>query len=172
MTLVRKDKEKLMKKYKETLKGAKNIVVLKQFGLPVNQINSVRMDIEETKWKLLVVKKRIFLNVVKESWYEGWDLEKMEDSIVILYSYEDEYSPLKVIAKYVKQWKKEEKKFWFEYLGWWFDNSWKEKDYVSDLASLPTKPELVWKFLFLLNYPLQWLAVALDQIAKKKEGWN
>lgn len=172
MTLVRKDKEKLMEKYKKNLEWAKNIVVLKQFGLPVNDINMVRMDVEETKWKLMVVKKRIFLSIVHNWGYQWWELDNLEDSIIVLYSYEDEFSPLKVIAKYAKQWKKEERKYGFEYLGWWFDNSWKEKEYVAELASMPTKEELVWKFMFLLNYPIQGLAVALDQIAKKKETSN
>ncbi|MFZ5341744.1 MAG: hypothetical protein ACOZBL_04305 [Patescibacteria group bacterium] len=44
-------------------------------------------------------------------------MDNLEDSIIVLYSYEDEFSPLKVIAKYAKQWKKEERKYGFEYLG-------------------------------------------------------
>jgi len=36
------------------------------------------------------------------------------------------------------------------------------------LASIPSKEELIGKFLYLLKYPMQSTAAVLDQIAKKK----
>lgn len=171
MTLVRKDKEKLLEKYSLDLKWAKNIVVLKQFAIPVNNINAIRIEIAQEWWKLSVVKKRLFLNVIKNAWMWWCELDELEWSAIILYSYEDEFSPLKVIAKYIKQWKKEDKKYLFDYLWWWYDGEWKDKTYVKSLAELPTKPELVWKLLYLMNYPLQSFAMALDQISKKK-SWE
>jgi len=33
--------------YKQYIRDAKNIVVIKQSGIPVNEINSVRMDLSE-----------------------------------------------------------------------------------------------------------------------------
>jgi len=39
----------------------------------------------------------------------------LEGSAVILYSYQDEFAPLKVIAKFIKAWKKQDKKYAFDY---------------------------------------------------------
>ena len=53
-------------------------------------------------------------------------------------------------------------------MGGWYGNAWKDAAYVSELANIPSKEELVGKFLYLLKYPIQATAGVLDQIAKKK----
>ncbi len=168
MALTRKDKEKLSDSYKKSLDWVKTVVVLKQFWIPVNEINKVRIDMVKNWWKFNIIKKRVFLKDVKASWFKWWELADLEGSVSVLMNYQEWYSPLKVIAKYKKQWEKEKKQFWFEYLWWWFDNEWKDKSFVADMANMPSKEELLWKFVYLLNYPLQSFVVALDQIAKKK----
>lgn len=169
MALTRKDKEQLLEAYKKDLQWAKNVVALKQYSIPVNEINSLRMDMFDAWWKFSTIKKRVFIKFASENWLEWWALEDMDWSVSLVYSYEDEFAPLKVISKYKKKWSKEKKNYWFEYLWWWFDNSWKDKDYVAELSSIPSKEELIWKLAYLLNYPLQSFAMAIDQITKKQD---
>ena len=169
MALTRKQKWQLVDDYKKLLNEAKNVVIMKQFAIPVNEINKVRMDIKDAGWKLQVVKKRLFLRALKETWYEDVDLDKFEWSVIVLYSMEDEFKPLKVIDKYLKQWKKEKQKYSFEYLGGYYDKQWKEREYVAEIASLPTKDELIGKFAFLLKYPVQAFAMCLKQIWEKQD---
>lgn len=171
MALTKKEKWKLVDSYKSNIEGAKSVVVLKQFWIPVNDINSVRMALAEVGGKIQIVKKRIFLSTMQQSGFEWWQLDELEGSAVILYSYQDEFAPLKVIAKFIKAWKKQDKKYAFDYSWGWFGNSWKDKNYTSELANLPSKEELVWKLAFLFNYPLTSFARALNEIAKKNE-WN
>lgn len=170
MALTRKEKGKLVDSYQWNIKWAKNVVFLQQFWIPVNDINRIRIDIDKEGGKLQVVKKRIFINHAKDAGLNGGTLDEIEGSAIVLYSYQDEFAPLKVIAKYVKQWKKEDKKYSFDYLWGWFDNEWKNKEYVTSLANLPSKAELVWKFLFLMNYPLTGFVRTLDQIKNKQEN--
>lgn len=80
---------------------------------------------------------------------------------------EDEYAPMKEIQKFIKAGKKAEKKYSIEYVGGWFDKQWKDGEYVTALATLPTKEELVGKLLFLLQHPIQKFVGTLDAIAKK-----
>jgi hypothetical protein len=47
------------------------------------------------------------------------------------------------------------------------DGSKRSGKYVSDMANLPSKEELISKLLFMLKYPVQSLTSVLDQIAKK-----
>jgi ribosomal protein L10 len=89
-----------------------------------------------------------------------------------LYSHENEFGPLKVINKYLKEFKKENKWSEFSFIGWWFEKKWQNGEYVNELANVPTKEELISKLCYLFNYPLQWLAVVVNEIAKKQEAWN
>jgi ribosomal protein L10 len=47
MALTRKEKGKLVELYKELLDKAKNVVVMTQSKIPVNEINKVRMAVVE-----------------------------------------------------------------------------------------------------------------------------
>jgi ribosomal protein L10 len=47
MALTRKEKEKLVEEYKNLLETAKNVVVMNQSKIPVNEINKVRMEVVE-----------------------------------------------------------------------------------------------------------------------------
>jgi large subunit ribosomal protein L10 len=151
------------------LEQAKNVVVMKMFAIPVNEINKVRMAVAEDGGKLQVVKKRLFVRALEETGYEGVDLNNLEGSVIVLYSLEDEFKPLKSINKFRKQWKKDKQKYSIEYLGGFYDKQWKDSAYVTDVAELPTKEELIGKFAFLIKYPVQAFAMNLKQIAEKKE---
>jgi len=168
MALTRKEKGKLVELYKELLDKAKNVVVMTQSKIPVNEINKVRMAVVENGWKLQVVKKRLFLRALKEVEYEDIEIDKLEGSIIVLYSLEDEFKPLKALNNFIKEWKKDKLPYILEYLGGFYGKSWKEADYVRDIAELPTKDELIGKFAFLIKYPVQAFVMNLKQIAEKK----
>jgi large subunit ribosomal protein L10 len=168
MALTKKEKAKLIEIYKDLLEKSKNVVVMKQSGVPVNEMNRVRMDVYDSGWKMQVVKKRLFLRALKEIGYEDVDLKKFDGSIVVLYSIDDEFKPLKAVNKIVKQWKKEKLPYQLEYLWWMYDRKWKDSEYVKDIAELPTKDELIAKFAFLIKYPVQAFVMDLKQIVEKK----
>lgn len=170
MALLKADKKVLAKKYLETLQGAKNAVILQQDKIPVNEVNKVRMELASVDGKLVVIKKRVFLKGIAGK-YEGLKHEDMTGSVAVLYSYneEDEHAPLKVIHKYTKAWKKEKLQAHYTYVGGWYDSIWKDGVYVGELAALPSKEELVGKFLFMLNHPVSSFARVIKAIAKKDE---
>lgn len=170
MPLLKADKKALAKRYLQQVEEARNVVILKQEAIPVNAINKIRIALDEAQWSLQIVKKRVFLKGVQDS-YEGASIDLLEGSIAILYSHneEDQHAPLKVIHKYKKQWNKEEKSANFDYIGWRYDRDWKDSEYVSELASLPSKEELLSKLVYLLNHPVASLARALHAIGEQDE---
>lgn len=168
MALTRNEKAKLIELYKKNLEWAKNLVVLKQSWIPVNEINNVRKELSEVWGKLLTVKKRLFLKVVAESDLTDIDLSVMDKSVSVLIAYEDEYAPLKAVNKMKVAWKKAKQEFSYEYLGGWFDGEWKDSQFVTEMATMPSKDELVGKFMFMMNYPVQSFVRVLDQIASQK----
>lgn len=171
MAMLKAQKIELAKRYLESVKGARNAVVLQHEWITVNDINALRMDVVEQEGNLEVVKKRVFLKSVEGS-YDGLTLDLLPGAIIVLYSYNeaDQHAPLKVISKIKKAWKKDKKKSSIDYVWAWYDGQWQDADYVTELADLPSKQELVGKFLFLLNHPVSSFARVLNAIAEKQGG--
>ncbi len=171
MPLLKADKQALAKTYLQEVQQAKNIVVLTQSGIPVNEGNALRIALEDAQGKLQVVKKRVFLQGVSSEMH-GATLDELAWSIAVLYSYneQDEHAPLKVINTHKKKRLKEKRPFGMEYVGGWYATSRQKAAYVAELANLPSKEELVGKFLFLLNHPVSGFARVLQAIADKQWG--
>ncbi len=170
MAITRQKKEELIKDYIKDLNDSDNLVIVQQSWIVVTDATQIRKSVMSTWWKFNVVRKRLFLRALKDAWYEDVKLEDLDWSIVALYAKGDQYGPLKVINKFLKEYKKEAKKSSFSFLWWWFDKKWFDAEYVDDLANVPTKEELISKLAYIFNYPLQWFAGVLDQIAKKTES--
>jgi ribosomal protein L10 len=47
---------------------------------------------------------------------------------------------------------------------------WNNGEYVTELANIPSREELLSKLAYLFNYPIQSFACVVDQIAKKQEA--
>jgi len=178
MALTKKEKVKLLSDYEQLIKDAENLVVLNYEAIPVSDSVAMRKQFRN-EWALYkVVKKKVFVLAAKNCGLDV-DLNNLTSSIAILFLKWDGISTLKIVEEYKKNWKKEKAPSKLNYLGWWFDWKWKDADYVSVLASLPSKEELVWKFLYMVKYPLQgfvtvnknlisWFVRVLDQIKEKK----
>ncbi len=167
MAITRQKKEALVAAYASDLASAKNVVLIKQSGIPVNDSNNLRMWLEDVGGKFNVVRKRLFLKSLENSGLEAVTHEMLDWAVVAVYATQDEFAPMKTIQKFIKDAKKADKKYSVEYVGWWFDKEWKDGSYVTALANLPSKEELVGKLLFLLKHPVQKFVGTLDAIAKK-----
>lgn len=172
MPLLRKQKIELASVYLKQMQQALNVVVLSMKGIPVNEMNNVRMDLDDAQWQLAIVKKRVLAKSLGDE-FEAVSVDVLEGSVAVLYTHNetDVYAPLKVINKRRKSRKKDKLEYGFEYVGGWYEKQWKDSLYVGTLADLPTKEELVAKFLFLLNHPVSSFARAMKAIADKQGGW-
>lgn len=170
MAITRQKKEELIKQYVQDLKEANNLVVFKQSWIPVVDATKIRKSVLASWGKFNVIRKKLFLRALDETGYESTDASNLAWSVVALYASNDEYAPLKTINWFLKAYEKDKKNSSFSYLWWWFDKKWYNWEYVSDLANIPSKDELLSKLVYLLNYPLQSFAVVLDQISKKVES--
>ena len=177
MALTKKDKVKLVEDYESLLKDAENVIVLWYNSISVKESVSMRKQFRK-QWALYkVVKKRVFVMALKNAGYDV-DLTKLPSSISVLFTNDDGIENLKVIENFKKQWKKAKSVSNIDYLWWWFNKKWEDAEYVSTLAKLPSKQELIWKFLYMVKYPIQGFVTAnsnviwnfvrvLDQIAKR-----
>lgn len=169
MALTLNEKKKLKSCYENNLEWVKWVVVMQHSWIPVNQMNSLRLEIECLSGKISVVKKRVFLKTMVEKWYEDVGLETLDGPIAILYLYgEEDYEPLKLVEKYIKYWTKKDMWCGFEFLWGWLWTEWNGREHIKELANMPSRDELIGKFAFLMNYPVQSFAFALNQISEQK----
>ncbi len=168
MAITKQKKHDLVAEYAKEIAKAKNVVIVKQSGLSVNDGNELRKNLATANGKFSIVRKRLFLRSIEQAGLEVVKHDDLDGAIVALYAMEDEYAPMKEIQKFIKAGKKTEKKYSIEYVGGRFDKQWKDGEYVKTLATLPTKEELVAKLLFLLKHPVQKFVGTLDAIAKKQ----
>ena len=61
MPMLQAEKKKLAKEYLAQIDSAVNGVVLSYNALPVNELNSLRMDVATAGGQLVAIKKRVFL---------------------------------------------------------------------------------------------------------------
>lgn len=168
MALTKQQKQDLIKQYAEMLESGKDVVLVEQKGLPVGAVVSFKKELAVTSAQSRVVKKRLLLQTAEKNGKESVDLWILNGSLVALSLENEDFSPLKAVVKMNKMFKKAGQKYEYSFLGWWYGNVWKDANYVSELANIPSKEELVGKFLYLLKYPIQATAWVLDQIAKKQ----
>lgn len=168
MAISRQQKEQLLKQYVQDLESASNVVILQQNAIEVPTATQVRKNVVTVNGKFNVVRKRLFMKALEQAWYETVDLEKLEGSVVVLYANSDEYGPLKEVNKFAKEFAKAWSNASFKFLGGWYDKKWNDGEYVTDLANIPSREELLSKLAYLFNYPLQHFAATLDQVAKSK----
>jgi ribosomal protein L10 len=129
---------------------------------------SFKKELATTSAQSRVVKKRLLLQTAEKNGKDVVDLGILNGSLVAIALENEDFAPLKAVVKMNKLFKKSGQKYEYSFLGGWYGNVWKDASYVSELANIPSKEELVGKFLYLLKYPIQATAGVLDQIAKKK----
>ncbi len=170
MAINKEQKQSLIKQYSQDLQECKNLIVFKQSGLAVSTDADIRREVREEDWKYNVVRKRLFVRALTEAGYPDVNLDSLPGSAVAVYAKGDEYAPLKVINKYLKEFNKDKDlDTKFEFLWGWFDKEWKDAEFITEMANIPSRDELLSKLVWLFNYPAQSLTSVLDQIAKKKE---
>jgi ribosomal protein L10 len=117
MAITKQQKSTLMTAYGEDLAGAKNIVLVKQSGVSVNDSNALRMAVAEADGKLNVVRKRLFIRSLEKAGLQSVEHKDLDGAIVALYAHGDEFAPMKAVQKFVKDSKTAESKLVIEYVG-------------------------------------------------------
>lgn len=167
MPLLKNEKLQRGKEYAQRVASCVNAVAFSHAWVSVNTFNILRKEVDWQQWTIEIVKKRVLLK-----WLPSSDIlttKTLTWSVAVLYSYNesDQYAPLKTMNNLLKQRKKEKLPLTIEYLVWYLDKDWKDWNYVTMIADLPSKEELVSKLLFLLQYPVSSLARTLKAIADK-----
>jgi large subunit ribosomal protein L10 len=172
----RQTKIDTVKRMREELDGVRSVFLCNFNGLTVEKDTQLRAKMRESGARYTVVKNTLLKLAFAET-----DFEKVNDQLVgntaLAYNEED----LIGLAKLIRDFAKENNAFQFK--GGVVEGKAISVDDLDALAKMPSREELVAKMMYMLNYPVQGLAVALsgitrnfvvvlDQIKQKKEEEN
>ncbi|NLM72682.1 MAG: 50S ribosomal protein L10 [Clostridiaceae bacterium] len=146
----------------EKLKEAKSVVLADYRGLTVEQDTKLRKELREAGVEYKVMKNSIINFAVKESSLEGLS-QYLQGPTAIAISTTDVIAPSKILVKYAKEFNNLELKAGM------VEGNIIDVNGIKELASTPSREELLAKLIGSLQSPLYGLAIALNAIAEKQE---
>ena len=155
-------KKNEVKKLKDAFTSAKSAVVLEFKGLTVDKDTVLRRALRENKVHYRVSKNTLLRLAVKETGFESLTVHFKGATAVATTE-----SDVVGLAKTIYSFLKENPTVTFK--GAILDGQPTSVKDFQAIAELPSREALIGKLLYLMQYPISGLAVALDQIRRKKE---
>ena len=147
MPLSRESKESLVESYQGGVATAPNVFLVKYQGITVPQVTDLRTRVRESGGHYEVVKNRIVLRVIDGSALEGLK-EHFEGPTAVAYNEDDPVALAKVLTDFAKEVPA------IEFKAGLVDGQVVEAEEVKQIATLPSREELIAKLLFLLQSPI------------------
>lgn len=159
----RQQKQNQVADLKQTFSGVNTAVVLQFKGLTVDKDTAFRKSIRDSKGQYRVAKNTLLRLAVKETPFESLGTQFKGNSAVAT-TKEDIVS----LAKAVQTFLKDNPAATFKAAI--MDGKSVTPAEFQAIAELPSREALIGKLLYLMQYPIQGITIALDAIRKQKEG--
>ena len=145
--MANENKIKIVEAAEQRFKDSPGIYFTNYTGMSVGQATELRKQFRDKNVQFTVVKNTLNKIAAKNVGVEGVD-DILFGQIAVAFSDQDPTAPAKVI----KEFKKEND--CLDVVGVYFDGQMFEPEKYKELASLPSKEELLGKFAAGLNYPM------------------
>ena len=159
----REQKRTEVAQLKGTFASAKSAVVLGFKGLTVDKDTSFRKQIRDSKAQYRVSKNTLLRLAVKETAFEGLS-EHFKGATAVATTEHDVVALAKAVNNFLKDNPAASLK------GAILDGRAVDAAEFKIIAELPSRDVLIGKLLYLMQYPISGIAVALEAIRKQKEG--
>lgn len=133
-------------------------------GLSVGQMETLKRALREVDGQYVVAKKTLVEKTLSDLKYDGVDIFGMDGSMGLVLARGDAYAIAKVLYKFAKE------NPALKLYAAWMDGHLVTHTELVDIATLPSRDELLARLLGMLKYPLSSLAVVLNQVAKQKSA--
>ena len=157
------NKIKIVKNIEEKFKSSSGLYFTKYTGMNVGQATKLRRDFKQNNVKYKITKNTLTKIAAVNA---GFDSDKIESflqgQIGIAYSDSDPTAPAKVIKAF-----KKENEDCLEVVGLIFEGEFFESEKYTELAELPSREELLTKFVVGLNSPMTNFSSALGSVMNK-----
>jgi len=131
-------------------------------GLSVAQMQELKRSLRASGGQYLAVKKTLVEKALQDAKYDGIDVFSMDGSMGLVLGSGDVYAVAKTLYQFAKA------NPALRLFAAWTDGHALTKEELTDMATLPSRDELIARLLGMLQYPVKSLAIVLDQIAKQK----
>src|SRR5436305_4557718 len=173
MALTKEKKSNLIAEYEEGLAAAPHAFLLGYKGITVPQVTALRDKVRDSGGHYAVVKNTLALRAI-----DGKALAELKEHFVgptaVVYSMQDPVALAKALTDFAKDVPA------VQFKAGLVESRSIAANQIKDIASLPSREQLIAKLLFLLQSPVtrlarvlaavpQQLVVVLDQVRKQKE---
>ncbi len=155
-----KAKEAEVAEIQEKLQKSQSVMFLDYRGLTVSEVTELRNKMRAAGVEYKVIKNTMIRRAVQEAGVEGLD-EILEGPTAVAFGYEDPVAPAKILVDFIENAKKTQLK------GGVLAGRAMSQAEIKDLASLPSKEQLLAKLMGSLNAPVTGLVMALSGIPRK-----
>lgn len=160
MAITKAKKQDILAKLEGIKKDSESVVFVNFKGLPVSDTTAMRSGLREKGVGYFVAKKTLIDRVLGDS-FEG-EMPKLEGEIALAYS-ADSIAPAQNVKTFAEKW--EDK---LSIVGGIFQGVYKNREEMTEIASIPSLQVLRGMFVNVINSPIQGLVISLSEIAKKK----
>jgi large subunit ribosomal protein L10 len=172
MALTREQKKNIINDLESKIEKQKSIVFMDFTGIKVKELAKLRETLKESGNEMKVAKKSLMEIALKNKNIE-LDSKKLEGEVAMVFGYEDEITPSKLVYQFSRENQKA------KILGGFLENRFYEISDIIRLAELPSKEQLLGMLLGTLSAPatnlvgvlsgnMRKLVFALSQIKEKK----
>lgn len=158
----RQIKELKVKEIAEKMGNAKSLVLVDYQGISVEEDTELRKNLREANVEYRVYKNSLVKRATKEVGIDGLD-DYLAGPVSIAFGYEDETTAARLLAEFAKKAKK------LEIKGGYIEGEVYDSELMDKLSKIPSKEELISKFLGSITSPLSKLVYVLDSVAKSQE---
>lgn len=160
---ISKDKKRaIVAKLRDALKDASSVAFVGFTKLTVKDASAMRRALRDAGVRYYVAKKTLLRIALKERGYEG-DVPELPGEVAIAWTAEDATAPARGVHEFGKKLKGA-----LTLLGGVFEGTFADARRMAEIATIPPLPVLRGMFAQIINSPLERLARALGEVAKKK----
>lgn len=150
-------KQEILRNLSEKIKKSKSVVFVGFNALTVKDNETLRAQLRKENSEYYVAKKTL-MNIAFKDQIADLNVREMDGKLAVIFSYEDEVAPAKILGNFRKDKEREDRIF---FLGGILENKLITKDEVEALAKLPSKQELYGRLVGSLNSPVSGFVNAL-----------
>ncbi|MFH1412549.1 MAG: 50S ribosomal protein L10 [bacterium] len=148
MAKTKKQKKNMLADMADKMNKAKSIVFASFDALGVKDNEDLRKELKQENSEYYVAKKTLFNLALKDAKLENIDVKNFSGQLAVIFGYDDEVAPAKIIAKFDKSHPGK-----IEFMGGILENRFIEPDQVMALSKLPSKQELYANLVRSINVP-------------------
>lgn len=158
-----KAKQAVVAEIKDKFERAQSAVVIDYMGITVDEANDLRKQLRENDVDYNVYKNTLVKKAVEGTEYEDI-AQVLSGPSAFAFSYEDATAPARVINKVMKDIDK------MSFKAGLIEGKYFDEESIKAIAALPSREELIAKFLGSISSPIQKFAYLMKAVADKKEA--